>query len=133
MKPLIIFLMTLLGTFVQIPKNDPNGIWEADGGTQFKLTLTGPDLHVRLVPGSNPALVTYEVELKNQEEVNTYAGNGFFVAKEQANKECRYDVAWKLIVANNDHIVAEIPAIISNPGTCEIKQRMQGQVELVKK
>jgi hypothetical protein len=122
----------LFAPLAQIPKNDPNGIWEADGGTQFEFHLSGPDLHVRLVPGSNPLLVSYEVDLKNQEEVNTYAGTGFFVAK-MKEEECRYDVDWKLVVANDNHVVAEIPTFLPASDTCEVKQRITSTVELVKK
>ena len=63
----------------QVSKNNPNGVWEAETGSQFQMRLNGKDLHVNIVPGSNPKFIQYEVDLKNEDEINTYSGNGFFV------------------------------------------------------
>ena len=130
MKFAIIVLLTLLTPAQR--KNDPNGIWEGDG-TQFELRMVGTELHVRLIPESNPLLVSYQLVLTNQGEVNTYAGKGFFVARVKEDKECRFDVEWELIVANETHIVATIPAIVPDPDTCAVRQRQPVPVELVRK
>lgn len=129
MKFAIIALLTLLTPAQRA--NDPNGIWEGDG-TRFEFRMAGSELHVRLVPESNPLLMSYEVVLKNQGEVNTYAGKGFFVAKVKEDKECRFDVEWEVIVANETHMVATIPAIVPDPDTCAVKERQPVPVEFVK-
>jgi hypothetical protein len=91
-----LFVLTLLTA--QIPKNNPNGVWEAETGSKFDLQLAGSELHVQIVQGSNPRFLNYELTLKNQEEVNTYKGAGHFVAKLQNGKECKFDTEWQIVV-----------------------------------
>jgi hypothetical protein len=123
-------LLLLFAIFPQMPKNDPNGIWEVQG-LKFEFKLSGANLHVHLVSGADPTLLSYEVDLKNQEEINTYSGKGSLVAKVAENKQCTFDVEWSLIVANQTHIVANIPAVIPQPGTCNVKERVPVQLEFV--
>jgi hypothetical protein len=133
MKILLLILPLLLGQEQQIPKNDPNGIWQADSGSQFELRLTGKDLHVKIVPGSNPKFLQYEVDMKNEEEVNTYSGEGFFVAKMTGGKECKFPTQWRLIVVSTDHILGISTNVNADSKTCEIKDQSPVQLELKKK
>ena len=117
----------------QMPKNNPNGVWESVSGTQYELRLNGSDLSVRLVPGSNPTYIKYEVELKNQpEDVNTYEGKGFFIAKVR-DKECRFDTDWRIVVVSPDRIIGAAPSIVPDPDTCAVKERNPVQMDLKKK
>ena len=116
-----------------MPKNNPNGIWESISGTQYEFKLNGSDLSVRLIPGSNPTYVKYEVELKNStEDPNTYQGKGFFVAKVK-DKECRFDTEWKVVVVTPDRIIGAAPQIVPDPDTCGVKESNQVQMDLKKK
>jgi len=109
---------------LQIPKNNPNGIWESTSGTHYQLRLDGAQLSVKLVPGSSPKYVSYEVELTNsKDEINTYLGKGFFVAKMGDNKECRYETKWRLTVVTPDRIVGATSNIIPEPEGCGVKER----------
>jgi hypothetical protein len=136
MKATIIFLLTaLLGqTQTQMPKNNPNGVWESTSGTQYELRLNGTDLMVKLIPGSNPRYSVYEVELKNaKEDVNTYVGKGFFVAKVKEDKECKFDTEWQLTVVTLDRILGATSNIIPDPETCTVKEKNLIQLDLKKK
>ncbi|HEY2383234.1 MAG TPA: hypothetical protein VGK48_18825 [Terriglobia bacterium] len=112
-------------------KNDPNGVWQSDSGTKFDLRLTDSNLKVKLVEGSNPVYLKYEVDLKNAGEVNTYAGAGYFVAK-LPEKECRFDTNWNVTVVQPETIVAVISHIVPDPATCEVKDRRDELTELKK-
>jgi hypothetical protein len=127
----LFLLLPLL--FAQVPRNDPNGIWEADSGSRYEMRLAGKDLHVRIVPGSNPKFLQYEVDMKNEEEANTYSGNGFFVAKMEGGKECRFPTQWRFIVVSNDRIVGITSNVTADSKTCQVKQQNQIQLELKKK
>jgi hypothetical protein len=136
MKATIIFLLTaLLGqTPAQMPKNNPNGIWESPSGTQYELRLKGTDLSVRLVPGSNPRFTAYEVELiNNKDETNTYAGKGFFVAKVNQEKVCKFETEWQLTVVTVDRILGTTSNIIPDLETCTVKEKNLIQLDLKKK
>jgi hypothetical protein len=128
----LLLLTTLLVTQVII-KNDPNGIWENQTGSQYEFRLSGTALHVSIVPGSNPKLLKYEVDMKSQEELNTYKGNGFFVAKMSSGKECRFDTEWHLVVVSQDRIIGITTDITADKDTCEIQEKGQVQLDLKKR
>jgi hypothetical protein len=117
----------------QIPKYSPVGVWETETGSQYELRLTGSDLQAKIVPGSNPKYIRYEVDLKNQEELNTYKGTGFFVAKMESGKECKFDTEWILVVVSADRIIGGGTNIIADKETCAIKEKAQVQLNLVRK
>jgi len=94
--------------------------------------LNGKDLHVNIVPGSNPKFIQYEVDLKNEDEINTYSGNGFFVAKMDGGKECKFPTEWRFIIVSPDRILGISSNIIADSKTCEIKERKQAQLDLKK-
>jgi hypothetical protein len=134
MMTLFLLLPLLLGQQApQAPKNDPSGIWQTDTGSKYELRLTGKDLHVKIVPGSNPKFLQYEVDLKNEEEVNTYSGQGFFVAKMNGGKECKFPTQWRFIVVSPDHILGISSNVNADSKTCAIKEQNQTQLELKKK
>ena len=126
-------LLVLPLVFAQIPKNNPNGIWEAETGSQYEMRLTGKDLHVRIVPGSNSKFVQYEVEMKNEEEANTYSGKGFFVAKMEGGKECKFPTQWRFIVVAPDRILGISSNVKADSKTCQVKEQSQIQLNLKKK
>lgn len=128
---LLILMSTLLQQAPQAPKNDPNGTWQSDTGTKFELKLAGSELKVRLVAGSSKTYSKYEVNLKNAGEVNTYEGEGYFIAKLQ-EKECRFDTTWKIIVVQTDVIAGYISHVIPDPATCEVKDRRDEFTQLMK-
>ena len=127
---MIFFVLPLL--LAQVPKNNPNGVWEAETGSQFQMRLNGKDLHVNIVPGSNPKFIQYEVDLKNEDEINTYSGNGFFVAKMDGGKECKFPTEWRFIIVSPERILGISSNIIADSKTCEIKERKQAQLDLKK-
>jgi len=127
---MIFLLLPLL--VAQVPKNNPNGVWEAETGSQFQMRLNGKDLHVNIVPGSNPKFIQYEVDLKNEDEINTYSGKGFFVAKMEGGKECKFPTEWRLIIVSPDRILGVSSNIVADSKTCEIKQNTQAQLDLKK-
>ena len=133
MKSAIFAGLLLFTIQVPVPRNDPNGIWEAETGTKFNLLLSGQELKVQIVEGSNPRFLKYEVNLKNQEEVNTYLGSGYFVARLQNGKECRFDTEWQLVVVSPERILGITTNITPDPETCEVKEKSQSQLNLVKK
>ena len=130
MKFLPLVLILLLA---QIPKYNPNGVWESESGSQYELLLNGSDLHVKLVPGSNPKFLQYEVDTKNQEEVNTYKGTGFFVAKMDTGKECKLSTEWQFVVVSPERIIGITTSITADQNTCEVKEKSQTQLDLKKK
>lgn len=117
----------------QIPKYSPNGVWESRGGSQYKLRLDGTELHVTLVPGSNPKFVQYQVEAKIQGDINTYKGAGSFVAKMEGGKECKFPTEWHLVVVSPDRIIGNATDITADQKTCEIKEKSEIQLDLMKK
>jgi len=118
---IVLFLFT-----AQIKKNDPNGTWVSEAtGTQYTLALNGSDLHVEMVEGTNPRFTKYEVTLKNQEEVNTYKGTGYFIAKLENGKECKFDTEWLVIVVATNRILGSTTNIVPDPQTCTAKERTQ--------
>ena len=130
MMKILLFLLLMQQ---QAPKNDPNGVWVADTGSQFELRGTGKDLHVKIVPGTNSKFVQYEVDLKNEEEVNTYSGTGFFVAKMNGGKECKFPTEWRFIVVATDHILGIASNVNADSKTCSVKEQNQVRLELKKK
>ena len=116
----------------QVPKNNPNGVWEAETGSQFQMRLNGKDLHVNIVPGSNPKFVEYEVDLKNEDEINTYSGKGFFVAKMEGGKECKFPTEWRFVIVSPERILGISSNVVADSKTCEIKQKAQSQLDLKK-
>ncbi len=126
-------LLALMLLFAQIPKNNPNGIWESESGTRYEIHQNGPNMQVKLVPGSNPKYVEYEVTLKNQEEINTYKGTGTFVAKMEGGKQCKFDTDWQLVVVSPDRILGASTTILADKNTCAIKEKNQTQMDLKKK
>jgi len=130
---------TLLISFLiqassQIPKNNPNGVWESASGTQYELRLNGEDLSVRLVPGTNARFVSYDVDLKNsKDETNTYVGKGFLVAKVTDDKQCKFEMEWQLTVVTLDRILGATSNIVPDPETCTVKEKTQSQLDLKRK
>jgi hypothetical protein len=131
MKLLLVALM-LLPT-QQIPRNDPTGTWQADTGSQFNMTLSGPDLHVSLVPGSNPKFLQYEMDLKVEKEANTYWGKGFFVAKMESGKECKLTTDWRVVVVASDRIVGTVTSVTADKNTCAVQETTQVPLDLKRK
>jgi hypothetical protein len=131
MKLLLVALM-LLPT-QQIPKNDPSGTWQADTGSQFSITLSGPDLHVSLVPGSNPKFLQYEMDLKVEKEVNTYWGKGFFVAKMESGKECKLTTDWRVVIVSPDRIIGTVTSVTADKNTCAVQETTQVPLDLKRK
>src|SRR5688572_14094634 len=128
------FAIIALAMFMaQIPKNDPSGVWEAETGSKFNMRLTGADLHIQIVDGSNPRFLKYELTLKNQEEANTYKGAGYFVAKLQNGKECKFDTEWQIFVVAPNRILGAATNIVPDPNTCAVKERTQVALDLTKK
>jgi len=125
-------IVTLL--FVQqIPKNNPNGIWEASSGSQYEIRVNGLNLQVKIVPGSNPKFLQYELNMKNEDEVNTYSGTGFFIAKMEGGKECKVPTEWRFIVVSSDRIIGTASNMTVDQKTCEVKEKNQVQLDLKKK
>jgi hypothetical protein len=130
MKFAIVFLAVLMA---QIPKNDPNGVWEAETGSKFDIRLSGSDLRIQIVEGSNPRFLKYEMTLKNQQEINTYKGAGFFLAKLQNGKECKFETEWQIVVVSPDRILGTASTFVPDPETCAVKERGQATLDLKKK
>ena len=125
--------LTLLLLLAQVPKNNANGIWESTSGSRYEIRQNGQNLQVKLVPGSNPKYMQYEVTLKNQDEINTYKGTGTFVAKMESGKECKFETEWTLVVVSAERILGDSTNIVADKNTCEIKEKSQGQLDLKKK
>ena len=125
-------IVTLL--FVQqIPKNNPNGIWEASSGSQYEIRVNGLNLQVKIVPGSNPKFLEYQLDMKNEEEANTYSGTGFFVAKMEGGKECKLPTEWRFIVVSPDRILGSTSNVVADQKTCEVRDKSQVRLDLKKK
>src|ERR1700746_927350 len=105
MKALFVLLPLLFTQ--QIPKNDPNGIWKAEiSDSRYQIRQNGAELQVTIVAGSNPKFLQYEVNMKNEQEANTYSGTGFFVAKmDVTGKECKFPTDWRFVVVSPDRII----------------------------
>ena len=126
-------LLALMLLFAQIPKKNPNGIWESESGTRYEIHQNGPNMQVKLAPGSNSKYVEYDVTLKNQEEINTYKGSGTFVAKMESGKQCKFDTDWQLVIVSADRILGTTTTILADKNTCAIKEKNQTQLDLKKK
>ncbi len=113
-----------------MPKSNPNGTWEADTGSQFELRLVGSDVKVRIVPGSNPRFLEYELDLKGTEEPNTYQGGGRFKARLSNGRECEFDTEWQVVVVTDDRIIGVAKTVTPDPETCEIVETGQAQLDL---
>jgi len=94
------------------------------------MKLSGSDLKVKAVPESNPRYLEYELDLKNQEEINTYKGDGHLVAKMQTGKECRFDIEWQMVVVQRDRIVGAATNISANSETCAVEERNMARLDL---
>ena len=121
----------------QIPKNDPNGVWQAETGSKvgsrFTMKLNGSDLDVTIVPKSNPRYIDYHVALKVQEEdPNTYKGTGYFVAKMETGKECKFETDWQLTVVQSAKILGSTTSVVADSTTCEIKDKTLVRLDLTK-
>src|SRR5262245_58236714 len=127
----MLFLVFALLT-AQVPKNDPNGVWESPSGSKYQVRLTGEDLQVQIVSGSNPRYLKFDEGFKQQEEVNTYAGSGSFVAKMNTGKECTFETDWQMVVVAPDHILGVATGVSANAETCAIEETSQIQLELKK-
>jgi hypothetical protein len=114
----------------QAPKYNPNGFWEAETGSQFEIRQSGPELQVKIVPGSNPRFREYSLEMKNEEEVNTYSGKGFFVTTMEGGKECKLETQWRFIVVGPDRIIGVASSVVPDPRTCEVKEKGQTSLDL---
>ena len=101
-------LLCLFLSTAQIPKNDPTGTWEAESGSRFSMKLSGSDLKVKIVPESNARFLDYDLDLKVQEEKNTYKGTGYFVAKMKTGKECRFETEWQIVVVTLNRIIGVV-------------------------
>ena len=133
MKSLALILTLLLSQEIRIQKNNPNGVWVAGTGSQFEMRLNGSDLHVNLVPGSNPKFLQYEVDLKNEQDVNTYSGKGFFVAKMETGKECRLSTEWRFVIVSNDRLIGNASNVTADGQTCAVQETTQVRLDLTKK
>jgi hypothetical protein len=133
MKSLTLILTLLFSQEIRIPKNNPDGVWSAATGSQFEMQLSGSDLHVKLVPGSNPRFLQYELDLMNEKEVNTYSGKGFFVAKMETGKECKLSTEWRFVVVSSDRIVGTATNVTADGQTCAVKDTTQVPIDLTRK
>src|SRR5262245_17686764 len=128
-----VFVLALTLLFVQTPKFNPTGTWELDSGSQYQIRMNGSDLEIKLVQGSNPRFVQYNVMMKNQGEVNSYQGAGSFVAKMENGKECKYEVEWRNAVVSPERIVGVGTNITPDKDTCGIKEKKMSPLEFKKK
>src|SRR5689334_19084795 len=113
MKVLALLAAVLL--FPQrIPKYDPTGVWLAETGSKYEMKLSGSDLHIELVAGSNPKFLQYQLDAKNESEVNTYSGKGFLVAKMDTGKECKLPTEWRFIVVAPDRIIGNSSSVTAD-------------------
>ena len=117
----------------QIPHYSPEGIWESQSGSQYEMRLEGSDLHVKIVPGSNAKFLQYQVEMKTEGEINSYRGTGFFVAKMDSGKECKFDTEWRIVVVSTNRIIGVGTNIDADKDTCAIINKSQSQIDLKKK
>ena len=127
------FVLALTLLTAQVPKFSPNGMWQADSGSQYDIRLNGSDLQVKLVPGSNKKFLQYNVTLKNESEMNTYSGSGTFVAKMDSGKECKFETEWRFVVVSPERIIGVATNVIADKDTCAVKEKNQMQLDLKKK
>ena len=133
MNAILLLFPLLFAQQQQIPKNNPNGVWKQSyTDSQWEIRLNGSELQVKIVPGSNPKYLQYEVSMKNEQEVNTYSGTGFFVAKMNSGKECKFTTEWRFIVVSGDRIIGAASTVTADQTTCEIQERNQIQLDLMK-
>jgi len=126
-------LISLLILPQQAPKNNPNGIWSAESGSEFEFTLIGNDIKVLIVPGSSPRFVKYQMDLKGTDEPNTYQGAGHFKAKFDNGRECEFDTQWQIVIVSDNTIIGVASEIVPDPDTCEIVQTNEVGVQMVRK
>ena len=126
----MVFVLSAL--FLQIPKYNPNGIWSAESGSKYELRLDGSDLHVKIVPGSNSKFLEYTVEAKVQEAINTYKGSGFFVARMEGGKECKFPTDWHFVVVAPQRIIGTATNVAADQKSCAIIESNQIQLDLKK-
>ena len=127
---LLLVLALLFAPQIPNPKNDPTGVWLAETGSQFQIQLSGSDMHVKMVPGTNPKFLQYEMELMNEKEVNTYYGKGFFVAKMDTGKECRLTTDWRVVVVSRDRIIGTVTSVTADGKTCDVQETAQVPIDL---
>ena len=130
MKIASLLFLLLFQQAPAMPKNNPTGEWTTDTGTKFKLQLTGKTIKVQIPEGTNPKYVKYEVTLENQEEVNTYLGKGYFIAKLKNGKECKYDTDWQFTVVTPDRIIGSASLIIPEENSCDVKSKQDVGLDL---
>ena len=130
---LLLVLTLLIPAQVPNPKNDPTGVWLAETGSQFQIQLSGSDMHIKMIPGTNPKFLQYEMELQNEKEVNTYYGKGFFVAKMETGKECRLTTDWRVVVVSQDRIIGTVTSVTADGKTCEVQETTQTPLDLKRK
>ncbi len=131
MKALLLTALVLLAQ--TIPKNDPNGIWKAESGSEFEFRQVGSGIEVQIVPDSNPRFLEYEVQLEGTEEPNTYTGTGRFKARLQNGRECEFDTEWQIVVVSEEQIIGVASQVVPDPDTCAVVERGNIQVDLQRK
>lgn len=62
-----------------------------------------------------------------------YKGKGYFVAKLQNGKECKFDTEWEFVIVTPDRILGATTNIIPDPETCDAKEKGRAQLDLKKK
>jgi len=127
---LLLVLTLLIPAQVPNPKNDPTGVWLAETGSKFQIQFSGSDLHVKMIPGSNPKFLQYEMELQNEKEANTYYGKGFFVAKMETGKECKLTTDWRVVVVSRDRIIGTVTSVSADGKTCAVQETTQIPLDL---
>jgi hypothetical protein len=132
---LLVSCGVVLGQVPGQTKNNPNGTWESASGTRYNLRLTGQNLEVHLVDGSNPTYLEFEMTLtQHKDDNNRYEGKGFFRAKLKSGKECRFDTEWEIVVIGEKNIVGNAPRYVEpDPVTCKAKEKVMDRIELSKK
>lgn len=129
----VLALIAALVFFQQnISKYDPSGVWVAETGSKYEMRLAGAELHIQLVAGSNPKFLQYQLDAKNESEVNTYSGKGFLVAKMDTGKECRLPTEWRFIVVAPDRIIGNSSSVVADGNTCEVQETEQVRLDLKK-
>jgi hypothetical protein len=130
MKSVFLILLALsVQQRPQAPKNDPTGVWQSETGTKFDMKMTGNEIKVHLVEGSNRVYLKYDIDLKNAGETNTYAGKGFFVAKIN-EQECKFSTDWSVSVVQPELIAGYMSRIVPKAGTCEVQEETSEFVQL---
>lgn len=117
MKTLLLLSLFILPQ--QATKNDPNGIWRTESGSEFQLELVGNNIEAHIIPGSSPSFIEYSMDLRGTEEPNTYEGTGQFKARLKNGKECQFETQWHIIIVATDTIIGVASGITPDPETCE--------------